>query len=232
MAHHQLTWNNSLLKPCSAKAMEFGDSFQTCVVDRTLSAKFSPDGSLVPLGAEMTLGWSSLFFPAMSASSWLAAFSLFFLISWTYRFGRETQKLSSDTIFCKTHCQLAVCMWFLGKTLQFLRCIFCAPSAAPVGPCFLISFSFSWKKGLLWEWCPTTEATVSSEDFEKCLLSNFTIAGKWRSLDSAIWKEYACVFKKEYPKWKKYVHVGKQYVNAKLLSSVTDYRKYLMFGVG
>ena len=56
MAHHQLTWNNSLLKPCSAKAMEFGDSFQTCVVDRTLSAKFSPDGSSVPLGAEMTLG--------------------------------------------------------------------------------------------------------------------------------------------------------------------------------
>ena len=60
MAHHQLTWNNSLLKPCSAKAMEFGDSFQTCAVDRTLSAKFSPDGSSVPLGAEMTLGWPSL----------------------------------------------------------------------------------------------------------------------------------------------------------------------------
>lgn len=125
-----------------------------------------------------------------------------------------------------------LCVWLLGKTLQFLRGIFCAPSAAPVGPCFLISFSFGWKKGLLWEWRPTTEATVSSEDFEKCLLSNFTIAGKWWSLDSAIWKEYGCVFKKEYPKWKKYVHVGKQYVSAKLLSSVTDYRKYLMFGVG
>lgn len=133
MAHHQLTWNNSLLKPCSAKAMEFGDSFQTCVVDRTLSAKFSPDGSLVPLGNEMTLGWSSLFFPAMSASSWLAAFSLFFLISWTYRFGRETQKLSSDTIFCKTHCQLAVCV-IIGKDFTIFKghilCSFCSTSWA------------------------------------------------------------------------------------------------------
>ena len=216
MAHHQLTWNNSLLKPCSAKAMEFGDSFQTCAVDRTLSAKFSPDGSSVPLGAEMTLGWSFFFFS-----------DLLNLQIW-----KGNPKVVIWHHLLQDHRKLAVCMWLLGKTLWFLRGIFCAPSAAPVGPCFLISFSLGWKKGLLWEWCPTTEATVSSEDFEKCLLSNFTIAGKWRSLDSAIWKEYGCVSKKEHPKWKKYVHIGKQYVNAKLLSSVTDYRKYLMFGVG
>lgn len=140
--------------------------------------------------------------------------------------------LSSDIIFYKTHPKLAVRMWLLGKTSWFLRGVFCAPSAAPTEPCFFISFSLGWKKGLLWEWCPTTEATVSSEDFEKRLLSNFAIAEKWRSLHSAIWKEYGCVSKKEHPKWKKYVHIGKQYLNAKSLSPVTDYRKYLMFGVG
>lgn len=172
------------------------------------------------------------FLLCLQAPGWLPSAFFFFSDLLNLQIWKGNPKVVIWHHLLQDHCKLAVCMWLLGKTLRFLRGIFCAPSAAPIGPCFLISFSLGWKKGLLWEWCPTTEATVSSEDFEKCLLSNFTIAGKWRSLDSAIWKEYGCVSKKEHPKWKKYVHIGKLYVNAKLLSSVTDYRKFLMFGVG
>lgn len=119
----------------------------------------------------------------------------------------------------------------IGKEFMILRGIFCAPSAVPIGPRFFISFSLSWKKGLLWEWCPFTEARVPSKDFEKCLFRTL----QWLENDGlwvAQYEKNMGAFLERGPQMKKICSHWKTICECQIVQSCNGLQKIFYVWVG